>query len=81
MDALLDECVMVEQELGQFSQELGLRVVDVLAAARGEDDLGADDDVQRGEGAKACRSQWRCCQWVLQSWRRLVETWQLVGIG
>ena len=27
VDALLDECVMVEQELGQFSQELGLRVV------------------------------------------------------
>jgi hypothetical protein len=33
----------------QFSQELGLRVVDVLAAARGEDDLGADNDVQRME--------------------------------
>ena len=42
VDALLDECVMVEQELGQFNQELELRVVDVLAAARGEDDLGAD---------------------------------------
>jgi hypothetical protein len=36
VDALLDECVMVEQELMQFSQELGLGMVDVPAAARGE---------------------------------------------
>ena len=45
MDALLDECVMVEQELVQFNQELGLGVVDVPAAARGEDDLCADKGV------------------------------------
>jgi hypothetical protein len=45
VDAMLDECVMVEQELVQFSQELGLRVVDVLAVARGEDDLDTDKGV------------------------------------
>ena len=45
VDALLDECVMVEQELVQFSQELGLGMVDVPTAARGEDDLCADKGV------------------------------------
>ena len=32
VDALLDECVMVEQEIEQFSQELGLWMVDVPTA-------------------------------------------------
>jgi hypothetical protein len=45
VDALLDECEMVEQELVQFSQELGLGMVDVPTAARGEDDLCADKGV------------------------------------
>jgi hypothetical protein len=45
VDALLDECVMVEQEIEQFSQELGLGMVDVPTAARGEDDLCADKGV------------------------------------
>ena len=37
VDALLDECVMVEQQLEQFSQELGLNVVDSVTAAEGEE--------------------------------------------
>ena len=67
MDALLDECVMVEEELVQFSQELGLRVVDVPAAARGEDDLCADKGVPtvvrqgrvRQRGGRALRPRTR----------------------
>ena len=47
VDEMLDECVVVEQELVQFSQELGLGLVDVLAAARGWGGLGADKGVPR----------------------------------
>ena len=46
VDALLDECVMVEAELVQFSQELRLGVVDVPAAASGGNDLCADKCAQ-----------------------------------
>ena len=43
VDALLDECVMVEQEIEQFSQELGLNVVDSVTAAEGEDGYGSEE--------------------------------------
>ena len=79
--ALLDGCVMVEQGLGQPCQELGLRVVGVLAAARGEGDLGADDDAQRVGSREGMLEPIGCCQWVLQSWGRLMEIWQQVEVG
>ena len=43
VDALLDECVMVEQEIEQFRQELGLNVVDSVTAAEGEDGYGSEE--------------------------------------